>query len=87
MKECWLTTEDNPYDFFKDFGRWYAFDEQKGYHTCQYLARVIDLPLDAPYDEYLEVLNKVVNDAVRLNLNGNYKKVYREDDENDENKS
>lgn len=32
-----LTTIDNPYNPFVDWDSWFAFDEQKGYHTCQVL--------------------------------------------------
>ena len=35
-----LTTKDNPYDPFTQFDQWLAFDEQKGYYTCEYLARL-----------------------------------------------
>ena len=36
-----LTTIDNPYDPITDFDKWYLYDEQKGYHTSSYLARLI----------------------------------------------
>ncbi len=39
-EEYMLTTEDNPYNPFTNFDEWYAFDTQKGYNTCGYLARV-----------------------------------------------
>ena len=42
MKEeqLWITTNDNPFDFFTQFDDWYLFDESKGYHTCSLVARV-----------------------------------------------
>ena len=32
MKEeqLWITTNDNPFDFFTQFDDWYLFDESKG---------------------------------------------------------
>ena len=32
-----LTTIDNPYNPFKDWDSWFAYDLQKGYRTCQIL--------------------------------------------------
>lgn len=36
-----LTTTDNPYDPFEEWGEWVAFDNFKGYHTPQLLDRVL----------------------------------------------
>lgn len=33
-KNMWLTTEDNPYNPFKQWDDWYAYDMMKGYDTC-----------------------------------------------------
>lgn len=39
MKEFMLTTIDNPFNPFTHFSEWFNFDRQKGYDTCQLLAR------------------------------------------------
>ena len=39
-KQFALTTTDNPFDPITQFDQWYAYDEEKGYHTCSYLARI-----------------------------------------------
>ena len=36
-----LTTKDNPYDPFTQWDDWYAFDEEQGYCTSGYLARIV----------------------------------------------
>ena len=41
MDAVMLTTIDNPYDPFSQFDDWLAFDEGKGYFTCEYLARMV----------------------------------------------
>lgn len=35
-----LTTIDNPYDPFTQYDQWLAYDEQAGYFTNEYLARI-----------------------------------------------
>ena len=40
MPDIWITTTDNPFDFFTQFDDWFQFDESKGYHTCSYVARI-----------------------------------------------
>ena len=40
MKECMLSTVDNPYNPFEDYDSWFRFDMDKGYGSCSYLARI-----------------------------------------------
>ena len=41
MIEHRLTTFDNPFNPFDDFTQWLLFDNEKGYNTCGYLARLL----------------------------------------------
>ena len=36
-----LTTMDNPFNPFIQYNEWYAYDVNKGYNTCAYLARLV----------------------------------------------
>ena len=40
MAVTWVTTLDNPWDYFTHFDEWNAFDQEKGYNTNAYVARV-----------------------------------------------
>ena len=60
-KVCMLTTVDNPFDPFTEFDKWFMFDNDFGYCSCQYLARIgkfsdnlTDFENDEEVDEYYE---------------------------------
>ena len=40
VKETFLTTNDNPYNPFKEFKDWYYLDQQLGYNTCSLIDRM-----------------------------------------------
>lgn len=70
-----LTTIDNPFSPFTQWDEWYAFDEQKGYHTCGYLARIAETSIEFSDEENNEALDRAMDEICRLNINGLYKKV------------
>ncbi len=77
-KEVFVTTSDNPYDYFTQFDEWYAFDVQKGYNTCAFVAR---LTLDSEYltdEELHQDLEHAVDEICKYNVNGLYKKVVKD---------
>lgn len=76
MAEVFLTTLDNPYDYFTQFDEWYAFDISKGYNTCNYLARIALTSTDMSDSDYEKAVEDAVDDIVRLNITGNYKKIF-----------
>jgi len=41
MAKYAVTTEDNPYNPITDFINWFNYDTAKGYHTSEYLARLV----------------------------------------------
>ena len=53
--EYMLTTNDNPYSPFDEFTLWLLFDKQKGYDTCEYLARIVQLSDDLSEKEVEEL--------------------------------
>lgn len=71
----WITTTDNPFDFFTQFDDWYQFDESKGYHTCSYVARIAKVSNDlSDLDNEIEIV-RAIDEILSFNLTGNYKKI------------
>lgn len=40
MRRIAITTSDNPYNPVTDFDRWWNYDRQKNYATCELLDRI-----------------------------------------------
>ena len=77
MEVSMLTTIDNPFDPFDQFDEWYAFDTQKGYNTCAYVASLAYTSQElSAFDQSLAV-ESAIDRIVALNLFGIYKKVKR----------
>jgi hypothetical protein len=75
MVKTMLTTVDNPFSPFDEFGAWYAYDVSSGYHTCSFLARVVNHSNDlSEADEDLAV-ELAIDEIIRENVSGIYKKV------------
>lgn len=74
-KDFWLTTNDNPFDFFKQFDDWYKFDESKGYCTCSLIARIAKLSDDFSDYENKEMIFNAINEIVSFDVDGIYKIV------------
>lgn len=75
MEEFALTTLDNPYSPFDQFDEWYAFDVAKGYNTCAYLARIAATSDSLSAADYTLEVNRAIDEILRFNLTGNYRKV------------
>lgn len=70
-----LTTIDNPWDPFKNFDDWFQFDEEKGYHTCSYLARIVKTSNEFSDQEYDAEIEAAIDEIVKLDPFGIYIKV------------
>lgn len=75
MAQCALTTVDNPYNPFTQYEAWYRFDEGKGYHSCSYLARIARTSDQLSDVENEQELERAIDDIVKYNPLGIYKKV------------
>ena len=77
-KETWITTTDNPFDYFTQFDDWYLFDESKGYHTCSYVARVAKTSKDLSDYDNEKIISDAIDDILFFNVTGNYIKITKE---------
>ena len=80
MAKCAITTIDNPYDPFEQFADWFAFDEEKGYHTSSYL-NYIARTSDALTDEENEAeIERAIDEIIFVDPLNIYKKVKMADE-------
>ena len=82
-RSAWLTTTDNPFDYWKQHEDWKRFDEDKGYHTAELVARILITSNELGQEAELDDIEDAVDFICYWNPTGNYKKIYHED-ENDE---
>lgn len=84
MRETFVTTLDNPFNFFTQFDDWYAFDTQMGYNTCGYVDRIAKTSNDMSEHDRIRAINDAVDEIVMMNLTGNYTRVVKESKDEDE---
>ena len=75
MNEIMLTTIDNPFSPFTQFGEWQQFDEGKGYYTTNYLARIAKTSHELSDVDNEAAIDAAIEEIVKLNVLGIYRKV------------
>lgn len=70
-----LTTLDNPYNPFTQYASWFAFDTQKGYNTCGYIARIANVSDELSESQRDSEINAAIDEILALNVLGIYVKV------------
>lgn len=70
-----LSTVDNPFDPIDQFDDWRRFDEEKGYYSCNYLARIAEISDDMTQKEQDEEIERAIDEIILRNPLGIYKKV------------
>ena len=75
--EFMLTTIDNPFDPFEQFDSWLMFDKEKGYDSCEKLARLVELTSDMTQKEIDEATEKAIEKLIKYDFTHTFKKFYR----------
>lgn len=70
-----LSTIDNPFDPHTQWQDWKRFDEDKGYYSSQYLARVVVTSDELSEKDYIASVEAAVDSICYLDPLGLYKKV------------
>ena len=73
-----LTTVDNPYDPFTQTEAWRSFDEDHGYYTREYLARIAKTSVEMSDEEYLNEIRRACEEIIKINPLKIYKIVEKE---------
>ena len=70
-----LTTKDNPYDPFTQYDDWLSYDEQAGYYTNEYLARIANTTPTMTEGEVGSAINSAIEEIIRIDPLGLYVKA------------
>lgn len=78
MIESMLTTVDNPFNPFENYNEWYAYDSHAGYHTPEFLARILISSSELSDADEVLANELAIDEIVNENVLGIYRKVSRE---------
>ena len=78
VSESMLTTVDNPFNPHTQFDEWYAYDENAGYHTSAFLARIVHNSEELSEPDQSAAIEAAIDEAVEINSLGLYRKVTRD---------
>ena len=78
MIKCALTTFDNPFDPIDQFDSWFQYDIEKGYNTCERLARFANTSDQLTEKENNEEIERAIDEIVAIDFLNVYKKVKKE---------
>lgn len=73
-----LSTVDNPFDPFEQFTSWLLFDKEKGYNSCERVARIAQYTEDMTEKEVSEETERAIDEIVKYDFMDIYKKVTKQ---------
>lgn len=75
MSKVSLTTIDNPFDPRTQFNEWLLFDKEKGYNTCEYLARIARTSDQLSEEENDLEVERAIDEIIKYDFLNIYKKL------------
>lgn len=75
MKQCLLSTVDNPFDPFYQFDEWFRYDCEKGYNCCGTLMRVAEVNDSLSMTEENVEIERAIDTIIMRDPLNLYKKV------------
>ena len=76
--DCKLTTIDNPFDPFEQFDSWLMFDKEKGYNSCERLARIAEITEDMTQKEIDDENERAIDEIIKHDILNVYQKVTKQ---------
>lgn len=70
-----LTTIDNPYNPFTQYRDWLIYDEQMGYCSNQYLARIALISSAMSESEVNDEIERAIDEIISYDFTKKYKKA------------
>ena len=83
-KEVMLTTFDNPYSPFDQFTLWHLFDKERGYNTCELLARIARTSEEFSDEENSAEIDRAIDEIIKYDPCNMYKRVFENGSANTE---
>lgn len=74
-ESCMLSTKDNPYNPFDDFGKWFMYDVTHGYNSCGLLARIAHTSDGLTDEENDIIISQAIEDILLTDITDMYIKV------------
>lgn len=78
MMEHMLTTVDNPFNPFTEYDDWFAWDEEAGYNTSSFLARIVLSSDELSDADQSLAIEQAIDEIIEENVLGLYRKVSME---------
>lgn len=75
MAKYLITTVDNPFHPAEDFYRWWLFDVEHHYKTCETLARIAQFRSDMTEEESDAANEYAIDRMIELDFENKYKKI------------
>ena len=77
MKQCALTTFDNPFDPFTEYKSWFLFDVDHNYNSDAFLSRFARTSDELSDSENAAEIERAIDEIVRIDPLNIFKKVSR----------